>query len=297
MKALVQYEDNTIIPETRGRKSAKLYTMPVSSTFSVVPNNWLNFKTLEGRRLNVKVLTTLWTLVRRANHLGSDSMEIDYSFLIRQAFQGHCSQKTISRYLAILVDIGVIKKEVKHLFNSEKKLIIKIDFKKLKSLESGDVQKIVVDKTVRHFCPVLYKEENKMKSKEIEKTPQRVFSISKKEKSIKKKKEELTKNIEIKQSLPKPSFENDFGASAEPKQTMHKEAEVVMGTFSRYELPEQAIVAKKLPMNSTLPPPSQHQHKHRHQQTTKSTEVEQMAKPDRYHEQYEKKTNGICIKN
>ena len=283
MKALVQY-DNRAIADTRGRKSAKLYTMPISSSFSVIPSNWMNFKTSEGRRINVKALTTLWTLVRRANYMRSNSIEIDYSFLITQAFQGNCSQKTISRYLTILATLGLIEKEVKHLFNSEKKLIIKIDFKKLKSLESGDVQKIVVDKSVRHFCTVLSKK-IKAESKEIEKTPQRVLSISKKEKSIKKKKIERTKNIETSLPLPKPSFENDFGASSEPRQTMPSEAEVVKGVFNQYEPPEEATRAEMMPMNSTLPPSSQH--KHQHQQTTKRTEIEPMAKSYEYQEQHE----------
>jgi len=75
---------------------------------------------------------------------------------------------------------------------------------------------------------------------------------------------------------------------------MHNEAEVVVGAFNHCEPLEQDTRAEKEPINSTLPPTpsstppsSQHQHKHQHQQITKPMEVEQMAKPDRYHEQHE----------
>lgn len=244
MKALVTREYDQEI-ENRIRKAAKLYRMPISSNFSVIPNNWLNFTTPEGRRLNYKTLTTLWTLIRRANYVGEDSIEVDYDFLIHQACQGNCSQKSMSRYLADLVKIGVIQKELRHLFNSKKSLVIKIDFKKLNSLESSGLQKKVVDKSDRQFSQVLYKEENKIESKEILTPFTGGVSISKKEKSIKKKKidsDNLQEKIESPPLEHKKSLlEDDFSAPAkgeverhsheQKKEKVRTEAVVVKGVF------------------------------------------------------------------
>lgn len=134
-----------------------LWGLPPMRKFTVIPQGWRKLTLPTGRKLSDRVLQTLWTLVRMAQHNKSEELMVDYTFLEKQCGFG-CSRDQLKRYLKDLAATKIIEYSIKReLYNSQKKLSIKLQFSFLKSLLTSDKE---TNSSV-HVCPAQMPTPNK----------------------------------------------------------------------------------------------------------------------------------------
>jgi hypothetical protein len=105
--------------------------------FATKNNNWLNFRTREGGKINLKTMHVLWQLIEIANRNNSDLIEMSLTGLIEEAFNGTCSFNQLVLHLTALESIGAIDRISAGV---RRKGAIKINFERIKMLEVNQMK-------------------------------------------------------------------------------------------------------------------------------------------------------------
>lgn len=133
-----QFSQNSA--EVSGSQPSKLFSVKPLKKFNVIPDEWRDITTEEGRGLSDKELGTLWTITRIAQYSKSNVIQLSYDDLIDKAGLRRC-QRQVRNYLKRLSETNIIEYSFKkHRFGCKKDLVIKIDFEKLNSQGSSGVE-------------------------------------------------------------------------------------------------------------------------------------------------------------
>lgn len=167
----VQLSQNSA--EVSPKQPNRLFSIKPLKKFNVIPGEWRDITTEEGRNLSDKEIQTLWTITRIAQYSKSNVIQLSYDDLIDKA-GFRCSKDQIKRYLKRISETNIIEYSVKkHRFGYKKDLVIKIDFEKLNSQGSSGVEDKFGVQTCTANMPT-YKY-NKNKNKEDRSTESNFF--------------------------------------------------------------------------------------------------------------------------